>query len=65
MRCLLQKRSNNAVYFIGIQMSFEKVFIEEKIVKNIWKTLTLVYSLICNKKAVKAKWFKSRSEDKN
>lgn len=65
MRCLLQKRSNNAVYFIGIQMSFEKVFIEEKIVKNIWKTLTLVYSLICNKQAVKAKWFKSRSEDKN
>lgn len=43
----------------------EGIYKRKKIVKNIWKTLTLVYSLICNKKAVKAKWFKSRSEDKN
>lgn len=50
-----------------VHMLFEKIFLEKKkkLVKYIWKTLTLLYSFICNKKAVKTKWFKSHLENKN
>lgn len=50
-----------------VHMLFEKIFLEKKknLVKYIWKILTLLYSFICNKKAVKTKWFKSHLENKN
>ena len=53
--------------FDWVHMLFEKIFLEKKknLVKYIWKTLTLLYSFICNKKAVKTKWFKSHLENKN
>lgn len=53
--------------FDWVHMLFEKIFLEKK--KNPRKiyleNLTLLYSFICNKKAVKTKWFKSHLENKN
>ena len=62
----ITKGATGSGVWLGTYAIWEDIFRKEKnLVKYIWKTLTLLYSFICNKKAVKTKWFKSHLENKN
>lgn len=60
------KRATGSGVWLGTYAIWEDIFRKEKNPRKIYlENLTLLYSFICNKKAVKTKWFKSHLENKN